>query len=91
MQLDPIFVYTNYAEAGLWVALSVVTIVKRNSRSSWGLAGFLLAFGVSDVIETRTGAWYEPIGLLALKAVCVVGIVTCGAMVWRARRQPPPT
>ncbi len=41
-----------------------------------GVVVFL--FGVSDVIEFFTGAWWKPPALIVFKAVCVTGIVFCG-------------
>ena len=29
-------------------------------------------FGISDVIEARTGAWWRPLWLLVLKGACVI-------------------
>lgn len=43
--------------------------------------GWLLLFGVSDVIEVFTGAWWRPLGLLILKGACLCGLFYCG---WRA-------
>lgn len=37
----------------------------------------LVAFGVSDIIEIYTGAWYNPPALLVLKAVCIVALLGC--------------
>ncbi len=48
------------------------------------LSGILVLFGISDLIEMRTGAWWQPVSLLVLKAVCVLGIVFC--LIWLSRR-----
>lgn len=45
---------------------------------------FLVLFAGSDVIEIQTGAWWRPIWLLLLKALCLCGLLACG---WRAIRQ----
>ena len=84
---DPAFVYGNYVEAGLWTVFAIIAAVKRNGAASWMLAAALLLFGVSDVVETRTGAWYEPWWLLAWKASCVLGILIFGGLVLRKRRR----
>ncbi|WP_299462653.1 hypothetical protein [uncultured Gimesia sp.] len=34
-------------------------------------------FGISDFIEVYTGAWYRPIGLLLLKAACMLTLAHC--------------
>ena len=41
----------------------------------WLFVTFSMAFavfGLSDVIESRTGAWWRPWWLLALKAACII-------------------
>jgi hypothetical protein len=71
------FRIANYFEAALWgvVALMAVAFAIRkggHARSRCAiLAIAMLAFGLSDVVETRTGAWWRPWWLLAWKAACV--------------------
>lgn len=60
--------------AGLTPTLRDVTAVLRFS------------FGISDLIEIRTGAWWRPAGMFVLKGICVVGLLSCGVMVLRNRR-----
>lgn len=86
MKFDPAFVYGNYIEACLWASVGVIALVKRNSVWSVGLGCTLIIFGVSDVVETRTGAWYEPWWLLMWKAVCIVLILWFGLSVLIIRR-----
>lgn len=82
MAVDAIF---NLFEAALWFAISAVFFFRGMVRSGANppvartmrremllLAAAFAAFGVSDVIESRTGAWWEPWWLLALKTVCVL-------------------
>lgn len=92
MNLDPTFVYGNYVEAILWAGIAVVALVRRNSRWGYALSAALLAFGVSDLVEAQTGAWYDPWWLLAWKALCVALILAVGLIVLRIRRgrQPSP-
>lgn len=85
--MSPTFVYANIAEAGLWSALAAVVSLRGRTPLRWWLALALLAFGVSDLVETRTGAWYRPWWLLAWKAACIVGIVALGTIEVRARRR----
>ncbi len=72
------FRYLNFLEACLWVAIAAIAavIAARNPgrvRSRClTLALTLVAFGISDVVETRTGAWWRPWWLLVWKAACVV-------------------
>ena len=56
-----------------------------------GLA--LVAFGVSDLVETRTGAWWRPWWLLAWKAAClaVVLIGSIGKLNRTRSQQEPPS
>jgi hypothetical protein len=87
LKLDPTFIFANYIEAALWAALAVAAVVRRNGRASWTLACALLLFGVSDLVETRTGAWYKPWWLLVGKVLCVLAIVISGAVVFRRRHR----
>jgi hypothetical protein len=71
----------NLIEAALWLAISLALVVKaslgsnRLRRTLVLLAVTFVAFGASDLIESETGAWWRPPWLLALKGLCVVGIV----------------
>jgi len=48
-----------------------------------------LAFGISDLIELSTGAWWRPPGLLVFKGVCLLGIVgSCLSL--RRNQRPAP-
>ena len=49
----------------------------------WLLPACFAVFGLSDVIEAETGAWWHPWWLFVMKALCVLGFL--GA--WRASRQ----
>lgn len=76
MAADAIF---NLFEAALWFAISAVLLflgVFGRLRSQRGetllLAGAFAAFGASDLIEARTGAWWDPWWLFALKTACVL-------------------
>lgn len=80
MTLLPItdeFVLANRVEAGLWIAVAIGCVVAMRLRPR--VRGDLLVaalafalFGVSDLVETTTGAWWRPWWLLAWKAACVV-------------------
>jgi hypothetical protein len=78
-----IHVVFNYGEAVVWgIAGAWVFWRSRKQHRAARILGSVasaafLAFGVSDLIETRTGAWYEPWWLLAWKAACVVVLVAC--------------
>ncbi len=84
------FVHLNYVEAGLWIALGLGAAVQairfRGAvrRDLIVLTLNLVAFGLSDIIETRTGAWWRPLWLLAWKTACVgVMLVLLSAYVRR--------
>jgi hypothetical protein len=70
-------IWFNFCEALLWISIGLVIPIYQTHRFStrsghtWILAFTLLGFGISDFVEIRTGAWYSPIQLLVLKAICV--------------------
>ena len=70
--MSPLFVAANVAEAGLWLALAGVVLVRWRQITA---AAVLLAFGASDLVETQTGAWWRPWWLLAWKVTCVAVLV----------------
>lgn len=86
---DQFFVLANYAEAVLWFAVGVgfaIAACRRPSRRrAWLVAAAaFIAFGVSDVVEASTGAWWRPWWLLGWKAACV--IVFAGLLMGRWKR-----
>ena len=75
--MDDLTVTGNLFEAVLWAVFALAFLVMAFRASSarrrlWGiLAVAFAAFSVSDVIESHTGAWWRPPGLLVLKVTCV--------------------
>lgn len=71
----------NFAEAGLWLITGLILLIKaftveRRLRAVLlMLAAAFLVFSASDVIEAYTGAWWQPIGLLFMKASCLIVFV----------------
>jgi hypothetical protein len=67
----------NLTEAGLWFVCTVVLAAKALKADGklqmvfFILAVGFLAFGISDVVESHTGAWWRPFWLLIWKVVCV--------------------
>lgn len=67
----------NLIEAMLWFAIAGVFAIslllpRRPARVDRAIAALAFAlFGVSDLIERHTGAWWRPWWLLAIKAACV--------------------
>lgn len=80
MPIEAIF---NYCEAGLWFVLSVIIVVaaRRQAaavrRNAWVAFAAFVAFGISDLIEVLTGAWWTPWWLFVLKTVCVLVLAMC--------------
>ncbi len=72
--------FFNLGEGVLWLAIATVILVRTirspaPRRLGYGAAVSFALFGLSDSIEIRTGAWYSPWPLLALKAACVVSLL----------------
>jgi hypothetical protein len=70
----------NFFEGLLWVARGIVFACRAIRKTKYrglqiGVAISFLLFGVSDFIEMRTGAWYTPWTLFALKAACVLSFL----------------
>ena len=79
------FVTLNHLEAGLWCAIGLAFAVVgvrasgRTNRRCYLLAAVFLAFGVSDIVEAQTGAWWRPWWLLAWKVGC---LYVMGSQLW---------
>jgi hypothetical protein len=85
------FAIANYIEAALWGAIAVAFGAHgllrggpSRRRCLLTAAAFLL-FGVSDVCEVHTGAWWRPWWLLAWKGACV--LMLAGLLVTHLRRR----
>ena len=83
----------NYTEIGIWAVIGVVVgasaLRKTGAPRRQGLlAAFtLVAFGVSDWAEIKTGGeWWRPWWLLLWKAACVLILVTLGYLAYRNQR-----
>ena len=79
----------NLLEAVLWgivwfalLAASAFTRSRRRAVLVMPSVGFL-AFGISDLFEMQSGAWWRPRWLLAIKACCVA---TFAYGFWRLAR-----
>jgi hypothetical protein len=81
--IDPWFVRLNLFEAGLWFVVALLMVFRFKHIP---LAVMFAMFGISDIIETQTGAWYRPWWLLLLKTFCVLGIAWMSLMLWRKNR-----
>ena len=70
----------NLAEGILWTVLAILFFVRSHKFPAWrtlmlGTSLSFLLFGISDFIEVRTRAWYEPWSLFVLKAACVLSLL----------------
>ena len=77
----------NLCEASLWFVIAAIIAWKLCKRTQiarfyWLLPPTFVVFGISDFIESRTGAFWEPQWLLVMKTGCVVVFVD--------RRHSPP-
>jgi len=75
----------NHIEAVLWFVIAVVIFGMALFNKSYRIykrvmilaSLFFFVFGISDVIEATTGAWWKPIELLVLNAACIIGLIYC--------------
>lgn len=75
----------NYFEAGLWFGiggvLSLAAFIRRKRTPNLNVIVVasiaFMAFGVSDLIEAQTGAWWNPPALLVLKGSCLLVFFWC--------------
>ncbi len=77
----------NAIEAVLWFVVAAILLVARIRRPTsgreYGIAVVaLIAFGLSDVVEIQTGAWWRPWWLLVWKSGCLV-LLARVAWTWR--------
>jgi hypothetical protein len=73
----------NYFEAAMWFGVAITLFIRRD-KSNPGLTKLAIItslsfalFGVSDLVEASTGAWWRPLWLLGLKGLCVLSFVCC--------------
>ena|SRR5687767_15542689 len=89
------FQWANWVEAALWIVMGIGFLagalarspLDRRRRCSLGLV--LIAFGLSDIIEAETGAWYRPLGLLIWKGICVICLLTSAMLHLKGRKARP--
>ena len=74
---EPTYVF-NFYESFFWCILAFGFLIKtiKSRRPLFLLIGIaLLLFGVSDIVEMWSGAWWKPWWLLVWKAGCVIGLI----------------
>ena len=78
--IDPLFVLSNRIEAALWMlialAMTIAAVRRAHVRFECVIGAIAFAlFGVSDLVEATTGAWWRPWWLFAWKAACVLAFL----------------
>ena len=82
----------NYVEACFWAALrafcffSTLKSSRKPKQTAYAMAALLLLFGLSDIVEASTGAWWRPWWLLLWKAACIAALLVCILFFCRNRR-----
>jgi hypothetical protein len=89
----PFFRLSNYIEAAFWTTVAIGFALAASRRAGLARRECLIAavtfllFGLSDVVEAHTGAWYDPWWLLLWKALCLLSIARSLIVYVRARRR----
>lgn len=82
----------NLCEMAVWGTAAAVMLVRSAKESEpirrlgQNTAGVLAVFSLTDLMEIRTGAWWDPWWLFALKAACVAALLWAGFEYRRLRR-----
>jgi hypothetical protein len=77
-QADSLHETGNQIEATLWILIGLIFFIRQSIRkpvgrvSHFGLSIAFILFGISDIVEIQTGAWWDPWWLFTWKGVCVV-------------------
>ncbi|HNO77135.1 MAG TPA: hypothetical protein PKN33_03660 [Phycisphaerae bacterium] len=80
LQTNSFFKTANFVEAGVWIAIGIAFACFALTKSPFHKRAFAAAivfvlFGVSDVVETQTGAWWRPWWLLCWKGLCILSML----------------
>jgi hypothetical protein len=87
------FEIANHIEAAFWALIGLAfavrgALVRDAQRAScFWTAGVFLAFGLSDVVEAWSGAWWRPWWLLVWKGGCLGVMVVLFVGYQRRRRR----
>lgn len=68
-------------------ALPLADLSKLQRKRCWQATLVFVLFGISDLVETQTGAWWRPWWLLAWKAACVSALAILLMEYLRSRRR----
>ena len=91
--ITALFCDSNNFESLLWWGVGALAFKasrdRKLPRAALAFLITLLIFGVSDLVEAHTGAWWRPWWLFVWKAVCVVVLVALliGCTIERRRSQ----
>ncbi|MBS3821812.1 MAG: hypothetical protein GVY16_02780 [Planctomycetes bacterium] len=95
--LDNSYGLLNLAEACLWIGIGGAFAVTMR-RPAWRgrkllAAATFICFGVSDIVETQTGAWWRPWWLFAWKSILFAGLAraapdTAGRVAKKTKERP---
>ncbi|HEY0980663.1 MULTISPECIES: hypothetical protein [unclassified Schlesneria] len=88
--MDPLSLF-NGLEAAFWIPIGAALFFRsrgpsRNQHLGRVAALWFLLFGISDIFEIFTGAWWRPWPLLLLKGTCVIALIWCG-IAYRSRNR----
>jgi hypothetical protein len=89
--LEEIYVKGNYIEAVIWVCFAIGFAITAAKASGQIRIHRLIAtltffgFGLSDIVEVQTGAWWRPWWLFCWKASCVLSMMLLFSWYWRDR------
>ena len=80
--MDALAIFNSF-EAVFWISVGSVVWTKSQQTGRHRQLGriatlWFILFGISDIFEVFSGAWWRPWPLLVLKAACVIALVTCG-------------
>ncbi|WP_437184916.1 hypothetical protein SH668x_002004 [Planctomicrobium sp. SH668] len=87
---DVVFVF-NACEAIFWFILAAIIasclrpVLQVPVRALLVLC--LVLFGVSDLVEMTTVAWWRPLWLLFLKAACLCGLIAGTWIAWKQNQR----
>jgi hypothetical protein len=81
----------NYFEVMLWGGIGLaflITGIRRQAgrRSSFLASGAFILFGISDLVEVHTGAWWTPWWLLMWKGACLAILAALACCYFGGRR-----
>lgn len=85
----------NYVEAGVWGVVAIVCLLPQlrvgwSRPQRWLAAITLVLFGISDLVEAQTGAWWQPWWLLVWKAACIALMLALIVVTIRRKHQETP-